>query len=98
MRLRALDHYTSSTVIGWKVGAGPSLLHTTLEGPKEYVNACKVYMDSCMALNGSCLMVTWIIFKNHLLEEGLTQNWETMALQTLTTVDLLYFIMCDEAH
>ena len=38
-RLRAHDHYTSSTLIGGKRGAGPSSLHTTLEGPMEYVNA-----------------------------------------------------------
>ena len=56
------------------------------------------YMDSYMASNGSCFMVTWIIFKNHLLEVGLTQNEETMALQMLTTVDLLYFIMCEDPH
>ena len=31
-------------------------------------DGCKVYMDSYMALNGSCYMVTWTIFKNHLLE------------------------------
>jgi hypothetical protein len=37
--LRARDHYTSSTLIGGKGGAGPSSLHTTLEGPLEYVNA-----------------------------------------------------------
>ena len=42
-----------------------------------------------MVLNGTCFMVTWIIFKNHPLEVGLTQNWETMALSNLTTVDLL---------
>ena len=57
MRLRARDHYTSSTLIGGKGGAGPSSLHTTLEGPTEYVNAmqdgCKVYMDSYMASSGS---------------------------------------------
>ena len=41
---------------------------------------CKVYMASYMALNGSCFMVIWIIFKNHLLEVGPTQNQETMAL------------------
>ena len=35
-RLRAHDHYT---LIGGKGGAGPSSLHTTLEGPTEYVNA-----------------------------------------------------------
>jgi hypothetical protein len=38
-RLRARDHYTSSTLIGGKGGAGPSLLHTTLEGPTKNVNA-----------------------------------------------------------
>ena len=52
----------------------------------------QVYMDSHMASNGSCFMVTWTVFKTHLLEVGLTQNRETMALQMLTTVDLLYFI------
>ena len=34
-------------------------------------------------------------FQIHLLEVGLTQNWETMALRTLTTVDLFYLIMCE---
>jgi hypothetical protein len=51
----------------------------------------KVYMDSYMASNGTCFMVTWTAFKNHLLEVGLTQNRETIALQTLVTVDLFYF-------
>ena len=61
-------------------------------------DGCKVYMDSYMASNGSCFMVTWTIFKNYLLEVGLTQNRETMDLQTLTTVDLIYFIMCEDPH
>ena len=81
-RLRARDQYTSSTLIGGKDGAGPSsLLHTMLEGPTEYVNArgCQVYMDSYMASNGSCFMVTWTNLKNHLLEVGLTWDRETMA-------------------
>jgi hypothetical protein len=39
MRLRARDHYTSSTLIGGKGRAGPSSLHTMLEGPMGYVNA-----------------------------------------------------------
>ena len=40
MRLRVCDHYTSSTLIGGKGGAdGPSLLHTALEAPTQYVNA-----------------------------------------------------------
>ena len=43
-------------------------------------------------------MVTWIIFKHHLLEVGLTQNWESIALQMFGTVDLFYFIMCEDPH
>jgi hypothetical protein len=54
-------------------------------------DGCKVYVDSYVASNGSCFMVTWIIFKKHLLEVGLTQNRETMALRTLTSVGLFYF-------
>ena len=54
---------------------------------------CKVYINFYLASNGSCYMVTWIIFKNHFLEVGLTQNRETMTLLTFTTVDLFYFIM-----
>ena len=61
-------------------------------------DGCSVYMDSYMASNGSCFMVTWTILKNYLLEVGLTQNHETMALRTLTTVELLYFIMCEGPH
>ena len=57
---------------------------------------CKVYMDSYVALNGSCFMVTWIVFMIHLLEEGLTQNREIVALWNFTTVGLLYFITCED--
>jgi hypothetical protein len=41
-------------------------------------DGCKVYMDSYMASTGSCFMVTWTIFKNHLLEGGLIQNRDTI--------------------
>ena len=61
-------------------------------------DGCKVYIKSYMALNGSCFMVTWIIFKNHLLEVGLTQIQETMALRALTTIGLFYLIMCEDTH
>ena len=37
-RLRARGRCTSSTLIGGKGGAGPSSLHTTLEGSTENVN------------------------------------------------------------
>ena len=58
-------------------------------------DGCRVDMDSYVVSNGSCFMVTWTIFKNCLLEVGLTQNWETVALRTLITVGLFYFIMCE---
>ena len=48
--------------------------------------------------NGSRVNGTWTIFKNHLLEANLAQNWETMALGTLTTGGLFYFIMCEDLH
>jgi hypothetical protein len=100
-RLRACDQYTSSTLIGGEAGAGPSSLHTMLEGPNgvcECKMDVKVYMDSYMASNGSCFMVTWTILKNHLLEVGLTQNRETMALRMLTIIGLVYYIMCEDPH
>ena len=94
-------YYSSSTLIGGKGGAGPSsLLHTTLAWGTNGVyiykwmqdgGECKVYKDSYMASNGSCRMVTWTISKTHLLEVGSTQNRDTMALQTLTSVDVFYF-------
>ena len=56
-------------------------------------DGCKVVMDSYMASNGSCLMVMWTILKTHLLEAVLTQYRETVALRTLTTVGLFYFIL-----
>jgi hypothetical protein len=57
-------------------------------------DGCKVYM----ALNGSRFMVTSTIFKNHLLEFGLSQIRETMTLRTLTTVALFYLIICADLH
>ena len=79
-RLRAHDRYTSSTLIGGKGIACPSSLHTTLEGPTEYVNAWWMY-----SLHDFLHGIKWIMFhghldyfQNYLLEVGLTQNWETM--------------------
>ena len=60
-RLRARDRYTSSTLIGGKGGAGPSSLHTTLEGPKEYVNARWIW-----SLHGFLHGIEWIMFHGHL--------------------------------
>jgi hypothetical protein len=43
----AHDHCKPSTLIGAKGGAGPSSLHTMLEG-------CKAYINSCVASNEAC--------------------------------------------
>ena len=59
-------------------------------------DGCEIYMDSYVASNGSCFMVTWTILKNHLLEVGLTQNRETKALRMLTTIDLFYLTICED--
>ena len=61
-------------------------------------DGCEFYMHSYMASKGSCFMVSGTIFQNHPLEVGPTQNPETMALQTLTTIGLFYFIMCEDPH
>jgi hypothetical protein len=94
-RLRACDHHISSTLSGGKGGVGPSSLHITLKGPTEYVNAR--WMER---LHGFLHGIEWIMFHGHLdyfhkttFEVGLTQNRETMALRTLTTVEMFYFIM-----
>jgi hypothetical protein len=53
------------TLIGGKGRAHPSSVHIALEGPTEDVNArwiCEVHMNSYMASNKSCFMVTWTIF------------------------------------
>ena len=61
-RLTACDHYTSSTLIGGEGGAGPSSLHTMLEGPTEL---CECKMD------GKCTWIpTW-----HQMDRGFVVNW-----------------------
>ena len=68
-RLRARDYCTSSTLIGGKGGAGPSSLHTTLEGPTEYVNAIWMIKSTWIPTwhpMDHVFMVAWTIFKNHL--------------------------------
>ena len=42
-------------------------------------------------------MVAWTILKTHLLEVGLTQNRETMALRMLATVILFYVVMYEDS-
>jgi hypothetical protein len=61
MRLIACGHCTSSTLIGGKGGAGRSSLHTTLEGPMEYVNARWMW-----SLHGFLDGIAWIMFIGYL--------------------------------
>ena len=63
-RLRARDHHTSGTLVGGKGGASPSsLLHTTLEGPTEYMYVNARWMES---LHGFLHGIEWIMFLGHL--------------------------------
>ena len=97
MELRAHDHYTSSTFIGGKVE--PLHVRFTLHSRDHRSmwiwDGCKVYMDSCMASNGSCFMVTWITFKSHLLEVVITKR----PLDSKHPQPLVYYILTNvRAH
>ena len=57
----------------------PVQLHFTLclrdQWSTRMQDGCKVYMDSYMASNESCFMVTWTIFQKYIMEiDRLTQN------------------------
>ena len=43
-------------------------------------------------------MVSWTIFKNHLLEVGLNTKSGDHGTPDATTVDLFYFIMCEDLY
>ena len=88
MRLNACDHCTSSTLslsLVEKVELLQVRFTLRLRDQQSMwmQGGCKVYMDFYMASNGSYFTVSWTIFKNHLLEVGLKQNWETITLQML---------------
>ena len=92
-RLRARDRHTSSTLM---FEAGPSSLHTTLEGPTEYVSECKkdvkpTWIPTWHRLE-SCFHGHLHYFEKPPLGGRLntTPHRETMTLRTLTTVGLFY--------
>ena len=93
-------HFKHSHWWKWRSQSKFATSHYALrdQRSKWMQGGCRVYMESYMASNGSCFMVTWTTFKKHLLEVGLTQNTETMALQMFTTVDLFYFVMIKDPH
>ena len=43
-------------------------------------------------------MVIWTTFENHLLEVGLTQNYDIMPIWMIATIDLFLFVMCEHPH
>ena len=51
-------------------------------------DGCQFYMDLYIASNGVCFKAAWAIFKNHLLEVGLAQNWHSEVSQPL-----IYYIL-----
>ena len=59
-------------------------------------DGCKVDVDLYVASSRPCFMVTWTSLNNHLLDVGLTQNWEITALRILKIVGLKWFIMCED--
>ena len=53
-------------------------------------------MQKCVyTLHGFLHGIEWIMFHGHLHQFQKRQNQETMALQTLTIVDVFYSIMCE---
>jgi hypothetical protein len=85
-RLSTQGHFTHETESPWPWHWALSLvekaelvkftLHYAWGTNKVYMwleDGRIVYMDSYMAF-GPCVIVIWIIFKNHLLEVGLTQK------------------------
>ena len=62
----------------------------------EYVNAR--WKSSLHGIKWIMVHGHFDIFKNHLLELGLTQIRETMTLRMLTIVGLFYFIICSNLH
>ena len=97
MRLRTRDHCTSSTLIGGKGVAGPSSLQIYARGTNR---ACECKMDvkttwiSYLTSSGSCFMVTW----TSLEKPPLGGRLDTIPGDHVTTVDLIYFIVCEDSH
>ena len=93
LRTRDWDHVTMTLqVLSLVVKVEPVQVDFTLRLRDQWS------MDFCMESNGSRFVVTWTIFKTHLLEVDLIQKQEIMVLWTLTTIGLFYFIMCEDPH
>ena len=93
------DQRTSRNLMCGNGGGGPSSLHTTFEGPTKLVNARWMYkvtwIPTCHEMDHISRLLG-LYLENHLLKVGLSQNRKTMALQKVTSVDLLYSIMFED--
>ena len=100
-RLSTRTHYTSSTLIGGKGGAGPSSLHSIYAWGTNKVCECKMDVKCTWIPTWHQIdHVSWSLdcFQKPSLEGRPTQNQETMALWMLTTIEFFYFIMCEDPH
>ena len=62
-------------------------------------DGCKVYMDSYVASNGSCFMVTYLdLFSKTTLGGRPNIKVGDHGTPLLTTIGLFYFIMCENPH
>jgi hypothetical protein len=100
-RLRAHEHYTSSTLIGGKGGAGPSLLHTALEGPTEYISECKMDVKSTWIPTWHPMdLVSWSLDYFQKPSLGSRSNTKLGYHGNPNAHNNLfkYFIMCEDPH
>ena len=102
-RLKACDHYLHfKHSHWWKWWRRSNFATSHYAWGTNGVCECKMDVKSTWTPTwhwmDNFFAVTWTIFQNQLLEVGLTQNRETMALWTLTAVGLFNFIMCEDLH
>ena len=87
--LRTCDHYISKHSHWWKRWSLCKFASHYAWGTngvcQRKMDVKPTHIPTCHQID-NVFMVTWTIFKNCLLEVGLTQPWDTMALWTLTTV------------
>ena len=94
--LRTCDHYISKHSHWWKRWSLCKFASHYAWGTngvcQRKMDVKPTHIPTCHQID-NVFMVTWTIFKNCLLEVGLTQPWDTMALWTLTTVvDSIYHV------
>ena len=100
MRLRAYDHYTSSTIIGGKGRPSPSSLHNMLEGITEYVNAERMCKSSWIPTWHRLDLFRGYLDYLHILPLGGRPNTKLGNHGTPTAHNRRFFqfVMVEDAH